>query len=112
MKKSNPLEEILCSMYMHFLMQRAEALKIMRRVPLEGYDISFLITDAHCLLMHRKELINFICGFVKDLDAEINQMKLCVNTRGRAVAACYMRKICENEFNHPSLLCGTYEQKQ
>lgn len=81
-------------------MQRAETLKIMRRVPLEGYDISFLITDAHCLSMHRKELVNFICSFVEDLDAEINQMKLCVNTRGRAVAACFMESICGHGTSH------------
>lgn len=42
-KQADELEEILCRQFMRFLTQRAESFKVLRRVPLEGYDISFLV---------------------------------------------------------------------
>ena len=36
-------------MYLRFLMQRAESLTLLRRTPLEGYDVSFLVTDQHLM---------------------------------------------------------------
>ncbi|GMH41262.1 hypothetical protein BSKO_09172 [Bryopsis sp. KO-2023] len=90
-KRCDALETVLCHMYVRFLMQRAESFQVLRRVPVDGFDISFLITDAHCLVMRRTKLVDFICQFVEDLDAEINRMKLAVNTRGRAVATSFLR---------------------
>ncbi|CAD7702795.1 unnamed protein product [Ostreobium quekettii] len=92
-KQSDALEQILVRMYMRFLMQRAESFEILRRVPVEDYDISFLITDAHCLRMSRRGLQEFICGLVADMDAEISRLKLAVNTRGRAVASEFLRSM-------------------
>ncbi len=46
-------------MYLRFLMQRAELLDILRRAPLEGYDVSFLITDTHLLKYGRQRLLDF-----------------------------------------------------
>lgn len=47
-------------MYLRFLMQRAELLDILRRAPLEGYDVSFLITDTHLLKYGRQRLLDFM----------------------------------------------------
>lgn len=95
MKKCNPLEDVICAMYMKFLMQRAESLQILRRVALENFDISFLITDEHCLRMNRQKLVDFICHFIGDMDAEMNQMKLSLNTRGRAVADGFIKRLSD-----------------
>lgn len=74
-------------------MQRAEALSILRRVPLDGYDISFLVTDVHVLRYGRAGLVDFLCFFVEEVDAEIKALKLAVNARGRAVATELLRSL-------------------
>ena len=42
-KQADELEEILSRMFLRFFTQRAEAFKVLRRKPVEGYDISFLV---------------------------------------------------------------------
>ena len=46
-KQADELEEILCRQFMRFLTQRAEAFKVLRRVLVPGYDVSFLVTHEH-----------------------------------------------------------------
>ncbi|KAL0050273.1 hypothetical protein WJX82_007804 [Trebouxia sp. C0006] len=71
----------------------AEAVGVLRRVPIDGYDVSFLITNFHCQQFNKQKLIDFICHFVEDINAEIHELKLLVNTRGRAVAVDYMKML-------------------
>ncbi|KAG2438488.1 hypothetical protein HXX76_005040 [Chlamydomonas incerta] len=87
------LEEELVSMYLSFLQQRAELLDVLRRVPLPGYDVSFLITDAHLLQYGRQRLLDFLVSFIEEMDSEISSMKLAVNSRGRAVATEFLRSL-------------------
>lgn len=46
-KQSDEIEEILVDKFTRFLTKRAENFLILRRVPVEGYDISFLLTNYH-----------------------------------------------------------------
>ena len=92
-KQTDQLDSLLVKKYMAFLMQRAEALEILRRVPIQDYDVSFLVTNFHCQQYNKQKLIEFICHFVEDINAEIHEMKLLVNTRGRAVAAEYLKTL-------------------
>ena len=85
-KQSDELEEILARKFLHFLALRAEAFQVLRRKPVEGYDISFLITHAHLEEFHKHKLLDFVVQFMEDIDREINELKLSVNTRGRVVA--------------------------
>ena len=62
-------------------------------VPMEGYDISFLITNFHCQQYVKPKLISFMCHFIEEINAEIHELKLLVNTRGRAVAADYLKML-------------------
>ena len=89
-KKVDTLDTLLASMFMRFLMQRAEQFIIMRRVPLATYDISFLIIHTHIEELFREKLIDFIIEFMKDIAAEINEMKLSVNSRARIAAAQFV----------------------
>lgn len=59
-KQADEIEEILCRKFTSFLMQRAEQFIIMRRKPVEGYDMSFLITHVHLEKMWRHKLVDFI----------------------------------------------------
>jgi actin related protein 2/3 complex subunit 4 len=59
-KQADELETILCHKFTRFLMQRAEQFIVMRRRPIEGYDVSFLITSAQLEKMWKAKLIEFI----------------------------------------------------
>lgn len=92
-KQIDQLDALLVKKYMAFLMQRAEALDILRRVAVRDYDVSFLVTNFHCQQYNKQKLIAFICHFVEDINAEITELKLLVNTRGRAVATDYLKTL-------------------
>jgi len=61
---------------------------------MQGFDISFLLTNLHCEEMHKHKLVDFICTFMEEIDKEINELKLSVNTRGRAVATEFLSAFC------------------
>jgi len=85
-KKSDEIEVILCKKFMRFLMQRAEHFIILRRKPVEGYDISFLIFNAHTETYLKHKLVEFIIQFMEDIDQEVSAMKIAVNGRARITA--------------------------
>ena len=89
-KQGDLLEEILTKKFMRFITQRAEHFWIIRRVAIEGYDISLLITNFHTEDLLQEKIVDFIVTFLEEVDKEINIMKLSVNTRGRAVATEFL----------------------
>jgi actin related protein 2/3 complex subunit 4 len=91
-KQADEIEEILTRKFTRFLMQRAEQFVILRRKPVQGYDISFLITHAHLEIMYKHKLVDFIMSFLEDINQEISGMKIATNTRGRVVASEFMRR--------------------
>jgi len=90
-KQSDDVEKILTKKFTRFLCQRAEQFKILRRKPLEGYDISFLITNVNTEQMYKHKLIDFIITFLDEIDKEINDMKLAVNARARSTAETFFK---------------------
>eukprot|EP01122_Echinamoeba_exundans_P006264 TRINITY_DN1724_c6_g1_i1.p1 TRINITY_DN1724_c6_g1~~TRINITY_DN1724_c6_g1_i1.p1 ORF type:complete len:200 (-),score=55.46 TRINITY_DN1724_c6_g1_i1:129-641(-) len=89
-KQADELEEILAKKFMRFLAQRAESFVILRRKPIKGYDISFLVTNFHTEQMYKHKLVDFIIQFLEDVDKEISEMKLAVNARARTAAQTYL----------------------
>ena len=59
----------------------------------QGYDISFLITNTHTEQMYKHKLVDFIVHFMEEVDKEISEMKLSVNTRARTVAESYLAQV-------------------
>jgi actin related protein 2/3 complex subunit 4 len=90
-KQADELEEILCRQFTRFLTQRAEAFKVLRRVPVPGYDVSFLVTHEHVEDMLKPKLVDFIVQLLEDVDREISEQKLSVSSRGRVVAADFLK---------------------
>ncbi|CAI9720261.1 actin-related protein 2/3 complex subunit 4 [Octopus vulgaris] len=70
-KQADEIEKILCHKFMRFMMMRAENFIILRRKPVEGYDISFLITNFHTEQMFKHKLVDFIIQFMEEIDKEI-----------------------------------------
>jgi len=89
-KKLDQLDEILCKRFLRFLTQRSENFVILRRKPIPGYDISFLVTNFHTEHLFKHKLVDFIIQFLNDIDAEIGSMKSVVNTRARVVASEFL----------------------
>ncbi|KAK0153277.1 Actin-related protein 2/3 complex subunit 4 [Merluccius polli] len=90
-KQADEIEKILCHKFMRFMMMRAENFFILRRKPVEGYDISFLITNFHTEQMYKHKLVDFVINFMEEIDKEISEMKLSVNARARIVAEEFLR---------------------
>ena len=57
----------------------------------QGYDISFLITNVHTEQMFKHKLVDFIIHFMEEIDKEINEMKLAVNSRARISAEEFLK---------------------
>lgn len=85
-KQSDEMENILVDKFSRFLAQRAEEFVILRRKAVEGYDVSFLITNFHTEEMLKNKLIDFVIHFMQEIDSEVSGMKLDVNSRARVVA--------------------------
>jgi actin related protein 2/3 complex, subunit 4 len=79
-KQADEIEHILVHKFTRFLTQRAESFFILRRKPIKGYDISFLITNFHTEEMLKHKLVDFIIQFMEEVDKEISEMKLFVRT--------------------------------
>lgn len=91
-KQADEIELILCQKFMRFMMMRAESFVILRRKPIAGYDISFLITNFHTEQMLKHKLVDFVIHFMEEIDKEISEMKLSVNARARIVAEEFLKR--------------------
>ncbi|KAF1916977.1 hypothetical protein BDU57DRAFT_447921, partial [Ampelomyces quisqualis] len=89
-KQADEIEHILVHKFTRFLTQRAESFYILRRKPVKGYDISFLVTNFHTEEMLKHKLVDFIIQFMEEVDKEISEMKLFLNARARFVAESFL----------------------
>mmetsp|Transcript_29367 Transcript_29367/g.80253 ORF Transcript_29367/g.80253 Transcript_29367/m.80253 type:complete len:173 (+) Transcript_29367:87-605(+) len=89
-RQSDDTERMLVRKFARFFAHRAELFVILRRKPVQGYDISFLITNRHLEEMVRDRVIDFIIEFMEDIDKEIKELKMVLNTRLRGAATVYM----------------------
>ncbi len=74
------------------MMMRADNFVILRRKPVPGYDISFLITNFHVEQMYRNKMVDFIITFMEEIDKEISELKLSVNSRARTCAEKFLEQ--------------------
>eukprot|EP00759_Apiculatamorpha_spiralis_P010557 PhF_6_TR17306/c0_g1_i1/m.26529/K05755/ARPC4; actin related protein 2/3 complex, subunit 4 len=85
-RKSDSMEEYVAQRYTAFVTERAEQFFVLRRKPLDGYDISFLVTNDHTETMLRSKIVDFILQFMSDIDKDLKDIKLQMNQRFRKVA--------------------------
>jgi len=90
-KQADEIEKILCHKFMRFMMLRAENFQVLRRKAIEGYDISFLITNFHTEQMFKNKLVDFVIQFMEEIDKEISEMKLALNARARISAEEFLK---------------------
>ena len=90
LRAQDALEALLQKQSLRFLMLRADDMQIIRRVPLPGYDVTFLVTDRHLRRFFADKLIGFIVKVMQDL-LNISTLKLAAQARGRALASNILR---------------------
>eukprot|EP00771_Trimastix_marina_P003958 gnl/Trimastix_PCT/677.p1 GENE.gnl/Trimastix_PCT/677~~gnl/Trimastix_PCT/677.p1 ORF type:complete len:182 (-),score=43.98 gnl/Trimastix_PCT/677:120-632(-) len=93
LKQMDELDDLLISRFSNFLMRRAEDFIILRRKPVKGYDISFLITNQHTDMMLKAKLVDFVKQFMEMIDREISALKISVNARGRMAACEFLKNL-------------------
>merc|ERR1712187_551536 len=86
---SDDRERMLCRKFARQLGRRADHYLILRRKPIDGYDISFLITNTHLEEMVKEKVIDFIIQFMEEIDKDIKDFKIAVNTRLRKAVNKY-----------------------
>lgn len=91
-KQADETEKILCNKFTKFMGQRADNFIILRRKPITGYDISFLVTAHHTEMMYKQKLIDFLIHFMQEIDKEISEMKLALNARARTSAEEFLKR--------------------
>ncbi|THH19961.1 hypothetical protein EW146_g1321 [Bondarzewia mesenterica] len=106
-KQADEIERILCHKFTRFMMQRAENFIVLRRKPVKGYDISFLITNFQTETMLKHKIVDFIIQFMEDVDREISEMKLSLNARARIVAESYLLADSRVTMSDPDFQMGT-----
>ncbi|CAI7639842.1 hypothetical protein PENSTE_c019G05865 [Penicillium steckii] len=89
-KQADEIEKVLVHKFTRFLQQRAESFFILRRKPVKGYDISFLVTNYHTEHLLKHQLVEFIITFMEEVDKEVSEMKLFLNARARFVAESFL----------------------
>ena len=88
------MDTILATKFSRFLMQRADNFIVLRRKPMPGYDVSFLLTNFNLENMYKHKLIDFVVQFMEEIDSEISAMKIQVNERARMIAFQYLKEFC------------------
>eukprot|EP01013_Petalomonas_cantuscygni_P037350 TRINITY_DN68159_c0_g1_i1.p1 TRINITY_DN68159_c0_g1~~TRINITY_DN68159_c0_g1_i1.p1 ORF type:complete len:176 (+),score=32.22 TRINITY_DN68159_c0_g1_i1:163-690(+) len=96
-KKSDETDRLLAETYAAFLARRASQFMIMRRKPLEGWDISFLICTEHTETMLAHKLVDWIVEFLKEVNKDMKDMKMTLNSRARAVASVYFSQFAAKD---------------
>ena len=64
-------------------MNRANQLRILRKVAKPGYDISFLISNFTLENYKKEDIIDFIIEFIQDFVKEVTDMKMTINSQSR-----------------------------
>ena len=93
LKKHAEIEKLIIGIYSKYLMNRANRLNILRKVPKKGYDISFLVTNYHLENYRKEDVIDFIVEFIQDLVKEVTDMKMTVNSQARYVTTYLMEQL-------------------
>mmetsp|Transcript_22349 Transcript_22349/g.45642 ORF Transcript_22349/g.45642 Transcript_22349/m.45642 type:complete len:179 (-) Transcript_22349:137-673(-) len=93
-KQIDEMDSIIADKFSRFLMQRADSFIVLRRKPMAGYDVSFLLTNYNLENMYKHKLIDFVVQFMEEIDSEISAMKIQVNERARTIAFQYLKEFC------------------
>ena len=90
------LEVSILFQWMRFLTQQAEDhYQILRKKPLDGYSVSFLITNKNIQIHGQKQLQQTIINFCSQMDKECSDIKIQVNAQARYITTEFLKAFNE-----------------
>ncbi len=92
-QKNAPLDKMIVKKVSSFFQKRAETLFIIRKLPVDGYDLSLLITNFHLEKFDKRLLIDWVLDFVDSIAKETNDIKLSLNTQARIAAEHFVKRM-------------------
>lgn len=87
--KNDSMDAFIVKKMIRFMCQRAEDFIILRRKPIQGYDISFLIVNSHLENYLKHKLVDFIIQFLENINSEAMEMKVNLNIRAKEVSQAF-----------------------
>ena len=87
-----PLDDWLRNKRQQLVQHRADQFRIVRRLPVQGYCLSFLVTVEHLQLFDKAQLITFICECINELSSAQDMKRLALS-RGRAAGSLLWRSL-------------------
>ena len=88
--KEDPLEASIVFQWMRFLMVQ-EQHPLLRKVPVEGYSVTFLVTNRHLAIYGHGKILDSILAFCAKIDKECSDIKLQVNAQARYVTTEFLK---------------------
>ena len=88
---SDFLEHTICTKYVQFFQYHAEKYHVLRRKPVNGFTISFLILNTHRERFGKEEILHMILSFLQAFDRECSQVKISINARARSIASDFFK---------------------
>ena len=79
---------------------------LMRKKTVEGYSVTFLVTNKHLAIYGRPRVEDTIIGFCQKIDKECSDIKLQVNAQARYVTMEFLKA-----FNNSSTTESEAEEK-
>mmetsp|Transcript_59646 Transcript_59646/g.69113 ORF Transcript_59646/g.69113 Transcript_59646/m.69113 type:complete len:175 (+) Transcript_59646:43-567(+) len=95
-KKTDELDTLISKKFGKFFSLRAELFEVLRRKPLDGYDVTFLVTSTHLEKFEKNKLIEFFIEFVENFDKDVSEIKLNIITQTRVAASYFMNELAGN----------------
>jgi len=90
------LEVSILFQWMRFLTQHAEDhYQILRKKPIDGYSVSFLITNKNIHIHGQKQLQQTIIKFCSQMDKECSDIKIQVNAQARYITTEFLKAFNE-----------------
>jgi actin related protein 2/3 complex subunit 4 len=87
---ADPLEASILFQWMRFLMVK-EHHPLLRKKPIKGYSVTFLVTNRHLATHGRQRVEDSILGFCAKIDKECSDIKLQVNAQARYVTTEFLK---------------------
>ncbi|CAB9507454.1 Actin-related protein 2/3 complex subunit 4 [Seminavis robusta] len=86
LKKQDELETIIVREFLTTQQQLWKDYRMLQKIPLEGHDVSFFITNRQVRDYGLEEVVASIVAFVTSVEKEKSDMKIGVNARARQAA--------------------------
>eukprot|EP00792_Barthelona_sp_PAP020_P005287 TRINITY_DN2584_c0_g1_i1.p1 TRINITY_DN2584_c0_g1~~TRINITY_DN2584_c0_g1_i1.p1 ORF type:complete len:168 (+),score=48.60 TRINITY_DN2584_c0_g1_i1:47-550(+) len=91
--KADDVDQVLYKQYLRFLMARAETLFVLRKKPIEGFDVSFLITNNHIETYMAHKMADFVVEMIEDIPKQISQIQSNVTERFKASTEYFLKNL-------------------